>query len=1077
MTPKNDIRKAILEKQKTGKTEEVTKAPAEKHSGSRTYEKPVRNVSKVAGTPSERPKPMDIVDPKLNRLIAWGLFLFALVVYMLTQARTMSFWDSGEYATCISILGVPHPPGNPFYIVFGRALVALFGSFFSHAIIAAFISVLTSAFAVMFTYYITVQLSSMFKIKAWEAIYAGVIAALLTAFSFTFWMNAIEAEVYSGLVFFVNIVIWLTLVWVKKTEDYSHQNLILFIVYLFFLGFCVHQSALQVAPAVLFIVLYPTLRDGIRKPNFWTKAIGYTALLFIGYWIFGKIGESNNIDAMDKWGFMAIGLLLLFIELRDVFAPHTWLIGVVLVLIGLSSHMYLMIRSAQRPFINEGEPSTMRPFWDYVLRRQYGQTSIMERRGSFFGDQVGHHFLRYFGWQWFETESLSRWLKIPSSIIQTLTALFITGFGALGAWFQYKKNKHSFFYFLPIILFTTIIWVFIINLSSGEVRDRDYFFVTAYNMWAIWLGMGALAIIHHIKAKKVQIAVAALICILPLVNLASQFRVHDRSEEYIALDYGLNFLNSLEENAIIFTNGDNDTFPLWYAQAVEDPNAKGLENSYPAKDVYPDPPTEATVKSAMEYKTKYLKGIRKDISVANLSLLNTDWYLKQLRDKEGINLNFSKEVWDSIENPVFEEFTIQDKDGKPRKIKQRKPFIQPSDVMQVRGDNYRLTIPAPANRPEMGFSIELPVTPNWEESNPFKRSNPQSRDYITADLTALQLIKDNFGKRPIYFAVTCENYLGFEKHVRKEGMVVRLVHTQEENQMDIDRMVNNIEKVYQYRSIDNHRVHKDANMQKLIANYAAGFRDAANYYLKIKNTNRAKQMMERALPFLDERVKLLDVIVGYQIQSGDFKALDAEIENTIFPHKDGWRYYFGLVLDTIFDSYPQHIPAYLEKGMVKYGSNKDLADYSVELSERYNRPQETKAVLEKIKNQLPYDIAEHTNQLQIHILAMNGQWSDLDKYISESILSKQNSSAQYVKNVLGFMIRKYPANALPYFEKGLLNYPDNKDMADYMIGYAERQNAAGAALNIMLKAQPVLKYDITEHIYELRSMMGMDLKV
>ncbi|MGC9361725.1 MAG: protein O-mannosyl-transferase family, partial [Candidatus Syntrophosphaera sp.] len=123
-------------------------------------------------------RPQPLVPKKLNTLVAWIIFVVALAVYLLTQARSLSFWDSGEYATCISILGVPHPPGNPFYILFGRALVSLFGGFIPHAQIAAFISVLTSAFAVMFTYLITVQLTSMFRIKYWEAIFGGVIAAL-----------------------------------------------------------------------------------------------------------------------------------------------------------------------------------------------------------------------------------------------------------------------------------------------------------------------------------------------------------------------------------------------------------------------------------------------------------------------------------------------------------------------------------------------------------------------------------------------------------------------------------------------------------------------------------------------------------------------------------------------------------------------------------------------------------------------------------------------------------------------------------------------------------------------------------
>ncbi|MDZ4181707.1 MAG: DUF2723 domain-containing protein, partial [Candidatus Cloacimonadaceae bacterium] len=281
---------------------------------SKEYQKPVPRVI----FDDAEIRPVELVAPKTNWIAAGIIFALTLIVYMLTQARTLSFWDSGEYATCISILGVPHPPGNPFYILFGRAVVALFGGLFSHAIIAAFLSGLTSALAVMFTYLLTVQLVSMLRIKAWEAMYAGIVAALFTAFSFTFWMNAIEAEVYSGLVLFVNLIIWLTLYWVQKSRDMNRQNILLLIIYLFFLGFCVHQTALQIAPAVLFIVVYPLFMDGKTKSNFWPKVIGYTFALLFGYIIFGQIGKGFSIDDFDKWGFALVAFLLLYIELRDV---------------------------------------------------------------------------------------------------------------------------------------------------------------------------------------------------------------------------------------------------------------------------------------------------------------------------------------------------------------------------------------------------------------------------------------------------------------------------------------------------------------------------------------------------------------------------------------------------------------------------------------------------------------------------------------------------------------------------------------------------------------------------------------
>lgn len=442
-------------------------------------------------------RPQPVLPIAYNRLIAWLVFAFTLVVYMSTQARTMSFWDSGEFATCISILGVPHPPGNPFYIVIGRAIVALFGWLAPHAVIAAFISALASAFAVMFTYLFTVKLVSMLKVKAWEAMFAGTIAALYTAFSFTFWMNAIEAEVYSGLVFFINLILWLTLIWVEKSRDYDHQNILLLIVYLFFLGFCVHQTALQIAPAVLFIVVYPMLLKGIRNNNFWMKVVLYTIAILAGYFILGGIGKGLSIDDFDKWGFALVAIIILAYELRDVFGKKFWLMSILLVLVGLSSHIYLMIRAADRPFINEGIPSSLSSFGDYVLRKQYGETSFVVRRGSFLGDQMGYHFLRYFGMQWFPEGILAPLVNMGQAVGKGIGSIFVAVLGFAGAWFQQKRNRHSFRYFLIVVLLTTVTMVFVMNLSNAEVRDRDYFFVVAYNMWAVWMGIGALGLISH----------------------------------------------------------------------------------------------------------------------------------------------------------------------------------------------------------------------------------------------------------------------------------------------------------------------------------------------------------------------------------------------------------------------------------------------------------------------------------------------------------------------------------------------------------------------------------------------------
>ena len=855
-------------------------------------------------------KPQVLVAPKTNTLVAWIVFAVTLFVYFLTTARSLSFWDSGEFATCISTLGVPHPPGAAFYIVFGRALVSLFGGIIHHAFIASFLSGIFSAFAVMFTYLITVQLVSMLKVKDWHAIFAGCMAAFMTAFSFTFWMNAVEAEVYSGLVFFVNLIIWLTLRWVQHSEDMNRQNELLLIVYLFFLGFCVHQTALQIAPAILFIVIYPIFRQGVTKSSFWPKVVGYTFAIIIGYVIFGAIGHELKIDDFDKWGFALVVLFLLWMELGDVFDKRIWFLGVCLVILGVSSHLYIAVRAAQRPFINEGHPSTWNMFMDYVLRKQYGETSFFVRRASFFGEQMGYHFLRYLWDQWLNSEIMSAWFKVPGNVIKAISAIITGGLGLFGAIFQARKNKHSFFYLLSLVLCTTILMVFVINLSNAEVRDRDYFFVVGYNMLAIWIGIGAMGLVTLAKEKSIQIALVAALGIFPIVNMASQYLVHDRSREFIALDYGINFLNSLEENAIIFTNGDNDTFPIWYAQAVEDPYA--FENIYPAKDVNPDAQTKAAIAKAMAFKNKELKGIRKDVTVANLSLLNTAWYIRQLKDREGVIINFTEDQLDNLLN------------------------LQPPKELSVGSG-------------EMSFTLPLEESPAWRQDERF---------YRISDLAVMQIIKDNFGKRPIYFAVTCESMIGFEDYVRAEGMVNRLVHTQAgmDEQVDIARLTKNIDKVYKYRSIHDDKVYKDDNMIRLVMNYAAAFSKAASHFAVSNQPQKAWDYAEKARSFKVDELRMIDFYVRYYANTRKLEDFDQYLDRNLYHRADGAGIMLKYVLRYLEELDPQLALIYYEKALVNFPQEDIVARFAVYFADEQQMEAQVANMLERHQSALTYTV-------------------------------------------------------------------------------------------------------------------------
>ena len=141
-------------------------------------------------------------------------------------------------------------------------------------------------------------------------------------------------------------------------------------------------------------------------------------------------------------------------------------------------------------------------------------------------------------------------------------------------------------------------------MCSSDLRDRDYFFQSGFHAYAIWIGLGVAWLVQWVREsfaeassqRMATIATCGLLALQPALMLRTLWHTHDRSGNYIARDYAYNMLATLAPNSFIFTNGDNDTFPLWYIQQVED--------------------------------------FRKDVRIVNLSLLNTDWYIRQLRDEE-----------------------------------------------------------------------------------------------------------------------------------------------------------------------------------------------------------------------------------------------------------------------------------------------------------------------------------------------------------------------------------------------------------------------------------------------------------
>ena len=605
---------------------------------------------------------------RLNRLLAGFVFLASFLVYFSTMAPTVSFWDCGEFIATSYRLGVPHPPGAPLFLILGR--------FFSFLPIPGdiayrmnMISVITSALAIMLLYLIIVQFVRHWRghIKSVEdkiiAFGGGVIGALVFAFTDSHWFNAVEAEVYAVSTLSTALVVWLVLHWAERADEAGSERYILIIAYVLGLSTGVHLLNLLAIPFMAMIIYF-------RKRNFsWLSFIslmGIVLAIFLIIYLgvikglpkiavtFSKIMGTNEAN-------IVIGSVLLFgiILLAGIFAYAGGIsssrkniirlgaASLLLIVIGYSSYEIIFIRSSQNPTIDENDPETVQAAISYLEREQYGNTDLFRgdtfnnlsgkiddnklfpRRGSrqgnhiknyrnytsdmdyFWRYQVNKMYWRYFLWQFAgrgpSTESgVSTFEAKPNEdgvdwFQFGIPLAFLLG--VVGMVYHFNRDQYQALSVLALFILTGIAIVFYLNQPDPQPRERDYSYVGSFFAFAIWVGIGASAIFERIltifreKSFRIHAALGtgmALLIVVPGVMLFANYHTHDRTGNYLPWDYSYNILQTCEPNGIIFTNGDNDTFPLWYLQEVE--------------------------------------GIRTDVTVANLSLLNTPWYIRQLRD-------------------------------------------------------------------------------------------------------------------------------------------------------------------------------------------------------------------------------------------------------------------------------------------------------------------------------------------------------------------------------------------------------------------------------------------------------------
>ncbi len=476
-----------------------------------------------------------------------------------------------------------------------------------------------------------------------------------------------------------------------------------------------------------------------------------------------------------------------------------------------------------------GRPQLHREWYEAINgKKMRGKPSFGYNIQYFLNYQIGWMYFRYFMWNFSGRQNGSQGYKAwdkssghwitgikaideaklynMDEITDTMKAHQATNkyymlpfiFGLIGLFFMAKRRPDEFGIIFILFLVTGIGIILYSNQPPNEPRERDYVLVGSFMAFAIWIGMAVIAIFEMVKEKlngksiAPALVLGSLVLIAPILMAFENFDDHSRKDHYGSRDYASNFLNSVEENAIIFTYGDNDTYPLWYAQEVEN--------------------------------------IRRDVRVVNLSLIAVDWYINKLRSKVNdsapLKLTLSEDAYrGNKRNQIFFYDPSKDQGDDllyPTNIFEEFKFIgnkKNNTKGQTISRTRSLYIPIDAQKAKRS-GLSLPSDTTMVDRINIKF--PKSKNYLTKDeLAVMDVIISNIYDRPIYFAVTCKNekLLGLNDYMDIEGLGLRLSTTKVKSdkslsiygsgEVDTDRMYRNVMEKWRWGNFDKKELYVD----------------------------------------------------------------------------------------------------------------------------------------------------------------------------------------------------------------------------------------------------------------------------
>ena len=649
--------------------------------------------------------------PYLAAVIA-SLLVWAL--YALTLGPTTAFWDTSEYIATAHILGIPHPPGNPLFVVLARAWDILLSPLgLSTAVRINLFSATMGALAHGFWFLLAHRIMAFYSRSRVFRLVGASLAVLISATAFTVWNQSnVNEKVYTVSLFTIALLSWLAFRWRDHLGEGKDDNLILLMLFILALSVGNHLMAFLAAPALIAFILWVEPRT------------------------------------LTNWRLYAFGVLA--------------------IILGLSIHFYLPLRAGLAPVINEADPTcpTFGSAVNSVLtmgrtgcanlseslsRTQYDKPSMfanpidpsLPRDGRLLMSQIANYF-QYFDWQW--ARRIAGNTSFFGGARPLFTILFIV-LGAIGAVSHFRRDRKSWAYVALLFLTLSLGLMFYLNFKYGysipgenigindrEVRERDYFFMVSFSIWGLWAGIGIAALWQWVGERFLRMTrpehatpplAAAPVLALALIPLALNWGWASRRNDYSARDWAYNLLNSVEPYGVLFTNGDNDTFPLWYAQEVED--------------------------------------IRKDVTVIVMSYLNTPWYVKQLK---------------KLTTPCEPG---QNPDADPTRIICQRPFDTskgPRIYLDAAKPPTRSIIPLTIEQIEQ-YANTYPF--QTREAQTFKAGNitttiPAGAIMLPADIFMGYIINTSMGDRPIYFASTTQAFeeLNLSHFLVRQGVAYKL---------------------------------------------------------------------------------------------------------------------------------------------------------------------------------------------------------------------------------------------------------------------------------------------------------------